>query len=311
MRQPSTAWRGCAPPCGAPPENDCTGSDLTYLSAAPCLPDEDCGPVDAAALYKPYFRTLRGMSLVDGPDVVELVPRACPGCCDCPIMRVSFTLAGTSPCAYGDLTGLLGPVGFVAGSVAYECAVTWTSDCTGAIDDCPDIPDCATDPTCTAIPTPPAVPVPVADCSSACEPLTGRRFAYTIPAGAIRSADEAALYLQIYAGDAALRSIRARIFQNPLGAAAADLRDCDACGEFALSYLAAGSTFTLDGAARTKTVSCPGGAAVDANVTSTSGTRFVFPEVACADVPYTLVITASQPVSAAATVNLGYRSKEC
>ena len=293
--------------------SNCSGEDFQYLTAIPCA-DQDClNSVETPALYKPFFRTIKGAALIQGPDVVETIARGCPACSDCGIQRVQFTIAGSQPCVFGERTDLFSPVTIKNVGTESDCDITWSTDddCVNTSDDCADSIPCSTDPLCPPVPTPPSIPIPSAPCSSDCDPIHFYQFDRTIPAGAMVTAGDAVPYFEVMSGNMPLRNLRVRIHQNPLSLKASELRECDACSEFSLAYMPAQSTFTLDAAAHSKTITCPGQGTTDAPLTSTTGTRFLWPEFACPDVPLTIVVTAAFPIADDATFAMGYFARDC
>lgn len=286
---------------------NCLGSDLVFLACEPETPDLDCpenANFDFEAWLTPYVRTMKNVSLISGPTVTQIIPRGCPGCYECGLMEVQFTLAAGDPCVYTE------PVSLGSGIFTHvdddECVHFISKFATIPCADCADLSDCATDPDCQDV-DPPSFPALQNSCTTDCIGDEVSRFCFTVPAGTFPVNGAGTVTLDIFAGDAALRNIRIQAWNNPLGLAVEDLAECDACSELNISYVAPDSTLRIDGTNRTAIISCPGGKDVRANQFISSGTNspaFQFPEFEGCGGPYTVCVTVKEPVSPQAFVSV-------
>jgi hypothetical protein len=301
--------RACAP------GNGCGGEDLLFLSCEPKFPDEDCGPVDYAALLEPYYRTFKGAALIGGPTITQIIPRACPECHDCGLTEISFTLSAADPCMYHTAVVVADSVVFVCEDTSTEC-IEWVENLNGANncpdDLCPPPDDCATDPNCQDV-APPSMPAILNPCVYDCISGTLCRACFDIPENIVPPTTEGALQLSIYSGDEELRRIQIQVWSNPLGLGIEDLEDCDICAQLDVSYVAPGSTLIIDGAGRTSTIVCPMGTTVRANpfISGQGGvTSFAYPTFVCGGA-YTVCVTAAGPISPLATISASVCGREC
>lgn len=295
----------------------CSGDDLVFLSCVPEFPDEDCGPVDFPAALAPYYRTFKNAACIAGPDVSQIIPRGCPGCYDCGITEVTFTLSAADPCVYRD------PVRISTGSLDLQpttgTCVEWIDnslldqDCSGD-DSCSTAMNCATDPNCVDV-SPPSMPTLTNPCVNDCLPAAQYGACIDIPAGTFPNTTQGTLVLSIFTGDLPMRNIQIKVWQNPLNLPADQLEDCAMCSVLAISYVAANSTLTIDGGARTATISCVGGTSVRANPYIASGTgsaNFAYPNFAGCGEQFTVCITAAAPIdNSGATFTVDAITKEC
>ncbi len=296
----------CAPGIG------CAGEDLLFLSCEPESPDEDCGEVDFEEWLAPYYRTLKGVALVDGPRVIERMPRACAECEACPIYRVQFTLAASKPCVFLDPTEIIGPTSFECSELGADCIIWDEEETCDEDSDCGTLVNCSTDPDCPASVAPPTVPPITNPCVEECISTITCRVCVDIPADTFPSFAEGTLVVTIYAGSEPLRGINLKIWKNPLDFDPDELDDCDVCAELNISYVGADATLTIDGANRTATIDCPGGSTVRANpfIASGSGTpNFSYPSLDCGR--YTVCITARQGAATDSYVEISAVGMEC
>lgn len=306
-------WLRSALKGGCTQKSLCAGDDLTFLNCAVDFSDEDCGPVDFVAELAPYYRTFKNAALVSGPTITQTIPRGCPDCYECGITEVSFTLAAADPCVYRE------PVTIVSSEMFTEVTstdcVVWVDNTTGDAEcsDCPGDADCATDPNCQDV-SPPAMPTLTSACVDDCILTSVYRACFDIPASIFPTTTEGTLILSIYTGDAPMRGIEIKVWENPLGLPVDELLDCNVCGQFSVSYVAAASTLTVDGAARTAMIACPGGATVRANPFITSGNGqagFTYPQLAGCTELYSVCISAHPEVSPLASVTAQAVIREC
>lgn len=293
----------------------CSGDDLVFLSCVPEFPDEDCGPVDFPAALAPYYRTFKNAAVISGPDVSQVIPRGCPGCYDCGITEVTFTFSAADPCVYRDSVVLVDNDSF---DLVTNC-VTWIdgtvagADCSAG-DDCSTAMNCATDPNCVDV-SPPSMPTLTNPCVPTCVPLVQYQSCFDIPAGTFPDTTQGTLAIEIFTGKLPMRNIEIKVWQNPLNLPPDQLEGCAVCSVLAISYVAANSTLTIDGGAKTATIACVGGTTVRANPYIASGTgsaNFQYPNFAGCGEEFTVCITAAAPIdNQGATLNVRAIVKEC
>lgn len=294
----------------------CAGRDLLFLSCEPSFPDEDCPEnegQDYEALLAPYYRTLKNAALVSGPVVSNIIPRGCPTCHECAFMEVTFTIAAGDPCIYRDPIPLLADGTFDCGTDQQGNCIEWVTDPALSCEDECGTFNCATDPNCEDL-NPPSMPSILNPCVNECIGGIVCRSCLDIPLGIFPSTGEGTLQIRIFAGTLPMRKIQIRIWENPLGLDPLELDDCDVCTELNISYIGPDATLTIDGASRSSTISCPGGADVRANpfIASGSGSgSFAYPSFSGCGGPYTLCVTAEGPVAEEATISVMAVSKEC
>lgn len=261
---------------------NCSGEDLVFLSCEPKTPDLDCPEnedFDFEAWLDPYFRTLKGVALVDGPHVTDRIARACYQCSDCPIYRVQFTLAAAKPFVYREPVDLLTTANLVCGETG-ECIIWDTDDSCTDETLCGDLVDCALDPDCVSTVLPPTVPAITNPCVDECITAGSCSVCVDIPAGTFPSNGEGTLIVQVYAGSSPLSRVKVQVWFNPLDLDSDELDDCDICSELNISYIGAGATLTIDGTTQSSTIDCVGGNTVRANpfiASSTGSPSFAYP----------------------------------
>lgn len=274
------------------------------------------GAFDYAAWLAPYYRTMKGVALIDGPHVIEKISRACSDCADCQIYKVQFTLAASKPCVFTDPVTIEPEfMTFTCGALGTDC-IEWVSDEDCDPDDtgCPELESCATDPDCVSTIAPPSVPPISNPCVEECISVFSCQVCADIPAGTFSQNAEGTLIVQIYAGSAPLRRINLKVWQNPLDFDADQLSDCDVCSELNISYLGAGATLTIDGTTRTATIDCPNSPPVRANPFIASGTgspSFSFPDFDGCVGQYTVCITTAGGAAIDSYVSLQAVGREC
>ncbi len=314
------AWlrKALRAPCSPGSTLGCAGEDLVFLSCEPGSPDLDCPEnedFDFEAWLAPYYRTLKGVALVDGPRVIERMPRACTECEACPLYRVQFTLAASKPCVFLDPIEILPPTSFVCGELGTDC-IEWSTgeDCDPSSDGCPVATDCAVDPDCPVSVAPPTVPPITNPCVEECISVVSCRVCTDIPDGTFPSFGEGTLRVKIYAGSQPLRRVQLQVWSNPLGFPPELLSECDVCAELNISYIGAFSTLTIDGTTRTATIDCPGGATIRANPFIASGTgapNFTYPDLDGCTGNYTVCITTGAGAAIDSYVEIEAVGREC
>lgn len=292
----------------------CQGDDFKWLTCDPEFPDEDCPAnegQDYEALLLPYIRTMKNVALVSGPTVTNRIPRACPTCDECPLIEVQFVLAAGDPCVYTEAIDLV--------TVAqFDCNIAENDDCivfvpSGQTCGCNTAVNCATDPDCVDV-TPPQMPSIQSACDHDCLQGDRCRACFDVPAGTFPVNGEGTLVITIGAGQSAMKGVRVRVWNNPLGLDPDSLDECDACSELNVSYIGANSMLVIDGANRTAMITCPGANAVRANQFISSGTgspAFLYPSMEACGGPYTVCVEVHSPVAAGAYVKATAVGRYC
>lgn len=295
---------------------NCQGGDLEFLICEPKFSDEDCGEVDYEAELIPYIRKFRNVGLVSGP-TPSYIQHGCPSCHECPMTEVTFTMSAADPCVYRE--PVLVADQFLFGPFEEPCPTWVTAEDRANGENCDDdapcvsYDNCATDPDCVDV-APPTINKFESSCLS-CITLERERVCFTVDTADIPVNGEATLEIEIFAGDAPLRGVQVIGWHNPLFWLPDELSPCEACFGVNVTYVAAGTTLVVDGAARTANIECPGGTTVRANpfISDTSGSpAFTFPVLeGCAEGVYTVCVYANGPVSAGATVTANLIVREC
>jgi hypothetical protein len=237
FRVVTQALRGCCidPCCGQPMRTP------AYMLGTedPC---QGFTPVGSLLTEPTPWRTLFGLGLIEGPEVIEGVGPRC-GACGCwPQTTIRFVLAAANPTLYTDATVitpspviLSDPLSPILCNICQEDATT-----------CPDPEAQLVDPLCIGLPAPPAVPdTLIPNCF--CAPIGFRRRCFEIDSGNARWF-EALLNATIKTGAGALRNLRVRMWQK-IGNNAMDsglYTACNACTGFQLGYVPGGSKVTID-----------------------------------------------------------------
>lgn len=299
----------------------CQGDDLKFLTCEPQTPDFDCmtpqevADFDYVAWLDPYVRTFKNAALVAGPTITNRIPRGCPECHECGFLEVQFTLSAADPCVYREPVLMEDPPAFDCDLDANDECVEFIPAGHGLSCGCAAAPDCATDPDCVDV-SPPAMPSLTSACVTDCLGVDRCRTCFDVPVDSFPVNGEGTLYMEIYAGTAAMRGIQISIWANPTEADADDLSECNKCAELNISYIGPDSTLVIDGAARTAMITCPGGTAVRANrfISGTGNTpAFEFPVFeGCASGVYTVCVEVNSPIAANAAVrNVMTQGREC
>lgn len=280
--------------------------------AASLTPIQPGASFDFEAWLAPYYRTLKGVALIDGPRVIERQARACPGCNQCPIYRVQFTLAAAKPCVFSDPITITDTESFLCGELGTDC-IEWSNAADCADDDeCLVAPDCGADPDCPSTVEPPTVPPIQNPCVDECITAITCQVCADIPAGTFPG--EGTLIVTIFSGSEPLRNINLKVWPNPLDLDPEFLSDCDACSELNISYLAADSTLVIDGTTGTAVIECPGGSTIRANPFIASGTgsaAFTYPSLDGCVGRYTVCVRANGSAAIDSWVSIVAVPREC
>jgi hypothetical protein len=289
--------------CGT---STCGGDDLVFLACCPEACEDSPEFENYRQCLTPHLRTLREVALIDGPNVVSEIGGGCNCCSECPAKEVEFTLLAGRPHA------LRQPVQVAEGRTwqplpPTDC-IEWSTDpgCLSDEAECEALlpTPCPLDPACPPA-TVPEIPTPSNPCN--CDPLAGRsRLCIEIPAGTAPIWADAVPIVVIKAGpNGPLRSVRIRVYANPLGLEYEDLNECGYCSEVNVSYIPASATYTLDGTTRRSIVACPGRAETSGGTVTfgAQGGPLVWPVLECG-VPYLVCVEADADTITGATVAL-------
>ena len=237
IRVITQALRGCCvnPCCGQP-----------FRAPAYMLgTEEGCqgfSPVGSIVAEPTPWRTLYGLGLLEGPEMVDGWGPRC-GQCGCDnVQSIRFVLSATNPFLYTDKTVITpspvlisDPLSNILCNICQEDAAT-----------CPDPVAALIDPLCIGLPAPPAVPdTLIPNCF--CAPIGFRRTCFEIDSGTSRWFP-ALLNPTIRTGAGPLRNMRLRMWQK-IGSNEMDsglYTACNACTGFQVGYVPGGATFTVD-----------------------------------------------------------------
>lgn len=249
----------------------CHGDDLCLLACCPD-PSGSEGTGEDGEDFDIQWRTLKNAALISGPDVIQRAPIG-EGCRTGarPVYRVQFQLS-TGPYLWRQPEPILEASPWPDPTGNEVCNISWVDD-PGCDPDNPDclpganapLPGCVADELCPPPPPPPRVPAATAHC--VCLPLQVVRQCFDIPAEMVPAWMDAALQITIYSGDAPLRNLSIRVWENPLGKTPEELDDCAALGIYYVTYIPASSTLTIDGVTESSEMRCPGFARTDAATT--------------------------------------------
>jgi hypothetical protein len=231
----------------------CNGTSANYLVTEPRTPDLDCmidngdgtygvnydsltvtydeaditydeAGFDFRTWLTPYYRTMQGVVLLNGPSIVETIPRGCPSCHDCGIPVVEFTIAARRPCVYLQGT-YLDRFFFDCTPLDPECIVWDESD---SCETCgQSLAACATDPNCQAITAPPRLPTISNPCVRDCVSQDVCHTTFDVSPITFPSSSTGTLDISIYSGDTEMRSVKVQIWENTAGLPITQLDECD------------------------------------------------------------------------------------
>lgn len=287
--------------------NDCTGSNLCYLSCEPRL-----GPGSSAsvtACLDPYLRSLTKVSVTTGPVVTNKFVMPSGGVA----WTVSFTMVAGSPFEFMVERPLINNFGVdttpyvvpapVSGSGAYgdgaygDGAYGSGAASSGVLGtpplfDAVGVPAveyaCAKpsyrplyDPACPLVLAPPSVPSISVSCFAFPTAFT-RRF-FTIPQEEVPLYGQTVPIITMKTGAVEARLVRLRFYADVLNTHNPNDDPCSYCGDIVFSYIPAFSSITLDGVQRIVYVDTPGQPRrrADAVVFKSDGTPFDWPELTC------------------------------
>ncbi|WIX76015.1 hypothetical protein QRX50_31650 [Amycolatopsis carbonis] len=257
----------------------CNGDDLCFLACCPSQigcrgegegehgegeggGEDDCDPVYDTDVQ---LRTLKNSALVSGPDVVAVAPGFHQGMClegARPVYQVTFQIS-TDPYMWRQPMSVVEAQPWPLPTDDAVCNITWNDldECDPANPDClpgSNVPlrGCVADELCPPPPPPPRLPAASAAC--VCLPLTVVRQCIDIPSNKVPAWLDSALRIEVYSGEAPLRNLSVRVWQNPQDKTAAELDECAALGTYYITYVPANSYLTIDGVTGKSTLRCPG-----------------------------------------------------
>lgn len=196
----------------------------------------------------PYRRTLREVTCVSGPTIMEEYAITHGA-----MLRVEFLLDAGKPWLYGEER-----------SVASMLTSAITTDTTQPVFQqdvlaiCSDVVTTAynvtprgsialvRDPLCPEIPDPPRPPLIIEQCAPGQDPTVS--YVVRVPEHKVPTWYDAIACIALRTGHHHVRNVRVRMFPRPLTQQLpADLDLCSACMGFEISYIPPNSTLTLDG----------------------------------------------------------------
>lgn len=248
---------------------------------------EEASPEDC---FDGYARTLRKVTVIDGPRVIEKFD-------SCAAMeRVEFTMVAAVPWQYQTLAP-----GFdvVDDGEFGETVIP-------AEDDCPTEDPLAplNDPDCPLPPSPPRPPVP-----EGCVVDVGTyvRRAVAIPGDLLMPWQEAVPVVTLdVQTNQAVRQARVRFYPNPLNRTnLQDIDLCSYCGEFIVSYIPPYSQIVVDGMTERAVVTRPGDVQFDAThlLYGTGGGPMEWPLLTCG-LPYIMTVDTMPETTLVVTTSL-------
>lgn len=259
----------------------CAGTDLCYLSCEPCIIP---GCADQDGCFDNYIRTLKRVSLINGPTVERKMPMTDGG----EAWAVTFTLVAANPSEFGAerpfLTGFMDPnvaVPFPDGNLPE--GASW--DSVGFVQNDPVCPKTVYqpifDPLCPLVVPPPSVPSIALACFNF--PVNYLRRQAVIPDTEVPLWGEAVPVIRIHARDAETRSLRLRFYADATGQGDPNIDPCSYCGDIVFSYIPLDHTLVFDGVEQQVYVesAATGKRRADSLVFKSDGTPFEWPQLSC------------------------------
>lgn len=263
------AWLAAALRGGSCGSLVCSGDEMCLFAVCP----NDTADPDGVGTGE--LRHLFDVGLLDGPTTNALKTL---GGGQFHIAEVTFTVACAKPWIYRE---------------PLLTADDWTPLAEGSVvrfnpDDvykqCLPPTACLTDPTCPTPPLPPLPPVPV----SPCYPTGTDNFRRTVLQLDALDAPawlELVPLLEINTGNHVMRKLTVRFWANPQNLPCDRVTDpCSACLDISVSYLPAGSIFTLDARVQRAAVNCPSASGTATSVPTVygpQGSMFDWPVFTC------------------------------
>lgn len=259
----------------------CTGNDLCFLACCPNqvpegTPDAAQGPDGRWYDTPGQIRTMTGAALISGPTVVSRAP-GCgsgSGCGDLddgaegfpgvrPIYRVQFVM-DADPCVWRQPVSLLDETLWPLPTGDEPCNVQFATGCCDVTrPGCQCRPPCAADDLCPA-PAPPPTPPPATP-ACICVPLQVVRQCVDVAPEQVPIWEDASLTIRLFSGSAPLRNLVINVWPNLLDRDPDDLSECNACGQYYVTYVPANSTLTIDGRTCSASMHCPGDVTTNAS----------------------------------------------
>lgn len=270
--------------------SDCTGNDLCLLVCCPT----DTGDADR------QLRTLKQAAQMSGVRLLAKNSRAQRRTCTVgarPIYQVEFQIT-TGPYFWRSPLTLVEERPWPIPTGQEDCNIVWRTDadCDPSLPGCTagdnaPLPGCPPDLLCPPPPAPPRLPLAQSKC--ACIPLHAVRTCIDVPALDVPSWFDAAMQIEVYAGDAPLRNAMITVWPNPLQRPADQLDECAALGTYYVSSVPARSTLRIDGTTNSTWMDCPGNVTTDAalNVYGSGGGPVEHITLSCG-IPHTICLDA-------------------
>lgn len=251
----------------------CAGNDLCFLSCCPVQVPEGTegaaqGPDGFWYDTPSQIRTLTGAALISGPTVVDRA-QGCGQDCDDdaiglrPIYRVQFVL-DADPCVWREPVRVLDDTVWPTPTGDEPCNITWTTNCCDILrPGCSCATPCASDAECPAPPAPPIAPPAIPDCI--CVPLQVVRQCVDVEPEDVPIWEEGRLAITVRSGSQPMRNLTISVWPNTLDRDPDDLNECNACGQFFVTFIPANSSLIIDGRTCTASMTCPGDVTTDAS----------------------------------------------
>jgi hypothetical protein len=237
--------------------------------------------VDPAPCLTPYQRTLRNVTVTNGPIVTAKRRMSNGGA----VWTVSFTMVAGMPYEFGPEVPIIR--GFM-----HPTDNPWVDGIEGAWTPNPYLvqeAECVTpvyspvyDPNCPALIPPPLPPTVALGCFE--QPDNWYRRHITIPEQYVPLWGDVVPKIEVHApGDSEVRAVRVRFYADPFGEGNPNIDPCAYCGDILISYIPRNSTLVFDGSDETVYIEQGGKARrrADSLVYKTDGTPFDWPVLTC------------------------------
>ncbi|MYR64408.1 hypothetical protein GTY54_52090 [Streptomyces sp. SID625] len=265
--------------CGS---GGCDGDCLTLYN---CCPGE---ALDPAAFNEKHRRTLRRVSLVDGPKVTARAGNGCQsGECQtgADILTVEWVMTAAVPWLWTDPLPVLEvtPPMDLDGSCVQWCLLP-PGQCPGGCGfaACPDPTAACADPRCT----PSSPPLPKAPANTCfCLPLAAERACYEMDLTGRPNWSSDVPIVTLRAGSSDLRNITVEIYEHGDETLTceenADVNRCSPANYFHVTFVPAGGAVTIDGQTGRALVECGGVCESSPDVYGRDGEPITFNALTC------------------------------
>lgn len=213
----------------------CNGDDMCFFATCPA----------DAAKGDYYLRTVRDVSLIEGPNVTQTYGELPSGAW---MDLMEFNIVAATPFIYGPLDYLGSTVGTTVMDLPATTASLTIDTTAPRLPDCPYFPPATiTDPEAPYIPPPPRPPS-VTNSLQPPQPY-GSGYSIFIPADRVPESLDAVLIITLTTGADAARWVRLRLYAAPIGyeQKLSDLDPCSFCGDITITYIPPNSKFVIDG----------------------------------------------------------------